>query len=241
MRKLLTLISVTALLSIGSLPSYAQSVDNTSTNNNANQNLNESGANATGGESKNTNLIQGDSVDSESLVLQQIPGLNLQNIDQMIQNKLGVINCAVENAGGSEVRIGFPPAIVLKDQNVDGGLCMDALNMMSKYTQADVLSNISKYVDTLDLAPEYKEIYKTNLTNQILDLFILNREALANDTRPVVINRLQNELTAPKESWEVRSQKVLDEGKAKVKTDDVTSTIEVETEVEEEPIVKGGY
>ena len=226
------------ILALSTTSVIAQSVTTDSSNTNANTNSNESGASATGGLSENLNLLQGDNVDSDStnLVLYPIPPLSLQNIDQMIQTKLGTVNCAVEDQGGTEVRIGFPPAILFKDQNLDGGECMAALNTMSKYMQADVLTNMTAYISTLNLSPEYKLALKDDLTNQILDLFIDAREELEQDARYSTIDRLQAELAEiePKEDYETWSLRVLQEGR--------TNNTPVEVEVEEvETPIRGGF
>lgn len=210
------LTGLSLLLPAGS--ALAQAVSNTDLNVNQNRNQNQSGAQSTGGDARNLTYIEGESVesDSDNLVLYPIPGLNLQNIDQMIQTKLGTVNCAVEDQGGSEFRLGFPPAIVFKDQNLDGGDCMEALNKMSAFMQADILSNMVVYVNSLDVSPEYKRLLKEDLTAQILDLFIEEREALEQKARTSTIEKLKTDLDKSldnRETYEERSRRILNEGK----------------------------
>ena len=108
MKKVLITLS---LLFATTLPVLAnnQAVDTDSINLNGNANQNQSGAVSTGGDSENRNAVILDDRDyteskSKNNVWYQIPGLHLQEIDQMIKTRIGVVNCAVEESGGSEIR-----------------------------------------------------------------------------------------------------------------------------------------
>ncbi len=219
-KRILSLLTALSVL-VPSGAALAQAVSNTDLNLNQNQNENSSGAFSSGGDARNLNINEGETriVDSDSsnLVLYPIPPLTLQNIDQMIQSRLGTVNCAVEDQGGVEFRIGFPPAIVIKDQNLDGQGCMEAFNTMAKYIQVDIISNVKKYVRTLsDLSPEMQRLVQEDLTRQILDLFIAEREAMEQKARTSTIEKIKTEIEQREEYREDtkdRFNRILDQNR----------------------------
>ena len=186
------------LLLATTVPAFAnQAVNSTSVNANSNENANQSGAVSTGGDSENRNAVILDDRDyhqseSKNNVFYQIPGLHLQDIDQMIKTRIGVVNCAVEESGGSEIRLGFPPSIVIKDQSVDGGDCLNALNSMAAFVQADAMTYIINYVKEMDSYNQsQKDLMIKTLEQKIADLFIENMEELTNEGRATEINKLK--------------------------------------------------
>ena len=219
-------IATAALSFLTMTPAFGQAVQNTDANVNTNNST--AGSSATGGNSDNKNVTVLDDRDynrhdSEYWNMQQVYPMQLNNVDQMINNRIGTVNCAVEEQGGTEFRLGFPPSIVFKDQTLDGGECLAALNSLARFTQADVLQKIVLYVDGLEsLSPTYKRLLKQELSDQILDLFLDNRVELQSKARTSDIEMLKSAVIENSKSWEERSklakEKALREGRNKIIT-----------------------
>lgn len=184
------------------------------------------------------------------LNVNQIPGMTLNGINQMVHTNVGTANCAVEDAGGSEFRIGFPPSIVIKDQNVDGGECMDALNSLSSYTQANVLVQVTNYVNTIPgLNDNQRYLLTQELNGQVLRMFIPNYDDLMAQGRKKEITELQYKLERKIETEEdtytkfTRILKENREHKVYVPYVEVEQEVEVKMEVEtdDDKVIKGGF
>lgn len=191
--------------------------------------------------------------DNFYLNINQIPGMSLNDIDQMIHTNIGTASCPVEEAGGTEFRIGFPPSIVIKDQDATAPDCIKALSSLSNYTQANVLVQIVNYVNNIPgLNSSQRTLLMNDLNGQVLRMFIPNYDDLMSKGRWEEINKLQQKLEVKVETEEDTYDKftrILQQNRTNNQVNyelnyGVGEEVETETETEEVKIeseVKGAF